>query len=133
MRCCRGKFELLLCADRVALRNARTTLVLPLADLARVYILDGMGGDKAGKVVLLLQLQPGRHVVHGKQQLANFAMEVKADAQLDVPALRGVGDNVKVCTACPECAVCACNARRTAAQRRLAPTPCGVAVDERAR
>ena len=93
---CRGKFELLLCADRVALRNAKATLALPLAELARVYILDGMGGDKAGKVVLLMQLQPGAHVAHGKQKLSSFAIEVRADAQLDVPAPRGAGPTVKV-------------------------------------
>lgn len=54
-----------------------------------------MTEEKENKVALLIRFADGVTVTHGKQLLSTFAIEVKADTALDIPALQGIGDNIK--------------------------------------
>jgi hypothetical protein len=95
---CRGKFDLLFCAARIALRNAKTTIAISIVDVSRVYILDGMTEEKADKVALLVRFADSVTVPYGKQLLSTFALEVKANSELDIPPPRGIGDRIKACS-----------------------------------
>lgn len=96
---CRGRFEVLLCKDRLALRSAKALLEVPYKDIDVVYILDGMPAERKGRVVLLAHLRAGTALQHGKQQLQSVVLEAKEADTLDVasvPAANGAVTRVAV-------------------------------------